>query len=143
MAKRGRPRKEAGPTIEYVSSKRPSAFDLKRFGIKPRPDKDYRWAAPNRVDEHKNLNKYSVYKAKEGETQNESGHVITKGGMVLMERHIDDAKESQARKIIRTQAQTKNVREMRRAEFERLSSKHGVDLHKHFLDKIEKYEDGG
>jgi hypothetical protein len=129
------------PSIEIGQQRRPSAFDLKRFNIKIDPSKDYRWADPKRVDEHKYLNGYEIHKAKDGEVHDESGHTRTKGNMVLMERNKDLARESTARKILRTEQQTRNVREMRREEIEKLSSKHGVDLHRHFMDKLEKIED--
>ena len=129
------------PTIEVGYQRRPSAFDLKKFGIKVDPSKDYRWAAPNRVDEHKYLHGYSIHKATDGEVHDENGHTRTKGDMVLMERNKDLARASQAEKILRTEQQTRSVREMRREEVEKLSRKHGIDLHRNFMDKLEKIED--
>ena len=140
MKRRGRPPKVKG-LIESGRSARPSAFDLRRFGITPDKNTDYRWSDPSRVDEHKFNDGYSVYNAKDGESKDESGHVRTKGNMVLMERPKELADESRASKILRTEQQTRAVRSMRRDEIEALSSKHGIDLHKHFLDKYEKLED--
>jgi hypothetical protein len=138
--KRGRPRKK-NPAIEAGYTKRPSAFDLKRFGITPDPNKAYRWSTPERVNEHKFTDGYQLYQAKGDETHDESGNVRTKGNMVLMERPMETEKQSQARKIVRTAHQKASVRENRREDFERLSSIHGIDLHKHFLDHLEKRED--
>jgi len=144
IKRRGRPPKHAKEAeqarVEVGYSKRPSAFDLGRFGIKKDPSKDYRWADPNRVDEHKNLHGYKIRQAREGETKDESGHTRTKGRMVLMERDINLARESKARKALRTEAQIRNVKDLRREDVERLSRKHGIDLHKHFLNKLEKIE---
>lgn len=136
--------KSKGPSIEMGYQKRPSAFDLQRFGIKPDDNKDYRWAAPDRVDEHKYLNGYSVHMAKSGEKGNEANAIETKGKMILMERSKDIAEESKARKVLRTEAQTRSARQIDRNYIERISSKYGVDVHK-IVENLEKKidEDGG
>jgi len=137
MKRRGRPPKK----IEIGYQKRRSAFDPSSFGVKENPIKDRRWSAPDRVDEHKWNDGYEVYQAKGGETKDASGHVVTKGRMVLMERSKDKARESRAEKVIRTEQKTRQVKELRREDIEKLSRKHGIDLHRHFLDKLEKRED--
>ncbi|MHC4951151.1 MAG: hypothetical protein ACYTEU_09240 [Planctomycetota bacterium] len=135
MKRVGRPPKKIN--ISDVSNLRPSAFDLKKFGINPDPAKDYRWSTPDRVEEHKHMHGYQLRQAKEGEKQDESGHARTKGNMVLMERPRSLAQQSQARKILRTEQRTRAVRDMTRTEVEKLSSKHGVDLHK-VLNHLER-----
>lgn len=133
------PKNESNLEVGY--QRRPSAFDLKRFGIKEDPNKEYRWSTPERVNEHKHLHRYEVHQAKDGEHGNESNAIETKGKMILLERDRSVADASRRDKILRTESQTRSVREMRREDFEKLSSKHGVDLHKHFMNKFEKLED--
>ena len=123
-------------TIELGNTyKRRSPFDFSRIGIKPDPNKDYRWVAPHRVDERKHSDGYSFTKPADGTTSSD-GHIKVKN-MFLMERPREMADQRRKEKDDFNRFRSSAVRTDLDDRVEALSSKHGVNLHKYV-----KSEDG-
>lgn len=110
--------------------RRRSPFDTKMHGIKPDPGKDRRWVDPKRIEERKHGSGYETVKPAETGVQTADRTVRTKGGMVLMERPIEKAIESQKEKEAFTRSRTQAAQEQMRDRVEDLSRKYGKNLHK-------------
>lgn len=120
----GRPKK----TIVEVGEKFiRSPFALHGKGITPDPTKAYRWVRPDRIDERKYNDGYSIVTGGSAA----DGTIRTKGNMVLMERSKDKDMEVAKEKELKVRRMTSAVKAGFREEVERLSSKHGVNLHKY------------
>lgn len=109
--------------------KRRTPFDFEGQGVKRDPNKSYRWVTKNRVDERKSSDGYSFYK---GQT-NASDGTFQARGMILMERPREMEEKSTKYKEYLTRAKSQATRSMLEEEAERLSSKHGRNLHKNFI----------
>ena len=102
-----------------------SAFSMGKHGVKSDVTKDYRWVDPNRIEERKYNDGYTFVKG----GPSEDGTYRTKGNMVLMERSRDKADESAREKREKTQRLSQGAKQSFRNQIEKLSSKHGMDLH--------------
>jgi len=112
--------------IEILENYNPSPFSLKSAGVTPDPTKEYRWVAPDRIDERKNSDGFSFVpngKAADGTYR-------TRGNMVLMFRSKDRAREAEMRQRIRTLEQTTSTKESFEQEVEKLCHKYDMNLHK-------------
>ena len=113
------------------SFKRKSPFDLKVHGVEARPDRDYRWVREDRVQERQNSDGYVKSSRKKDDLNKEP---INVKGMILMDRPKEMAEESRKYKEAETRARSQAVRHNLDEEVEKMSSKHGVNLHKYFYD---------
>lgn len=110
--------------------KRRTPFDFEVNGIKKDPTKAYRWVTKNRIEERKNTDGYQPVKALPG--HNTSDGYFHAKGMTLMERPKELEERSTKYKEHLTRTRSQATRSMLDNEAERLSSKHGRNLHKHF-----------
>jgi hypothetical protein len=123
--------KDGKDDIEFLGEvKRHSPFDPKNFGINSDPTKDRRWVDPKKIDERKYGAGYEFVKPPADQPQTADRRVRTKGGMVLMERPMEKAVQSQKRKEAVTRSRTQSAKNMFRDRVEQMSSETGRNLHK-------------
>ena len=118
------------PKIEVASNPYlRSRLDPRNFGITPKSDEDVRWVSDKRIEERKSQG-YTFVKPADGQPTNAEGN-IKFPGVVLMTRPKQLAEESRKRKEAETRYKSQQVRESIHHDVERLSSQHGIDLHKY------------
>lgn len=129
--------------VEFVWTARRARLDPKNYGVNPDQTKDRRWVAIKRVSERKFKDGFSLVSPdkiasdpKLKEFIDTSGGAIRYDNMVLMERPREIAEQSKREKEARTRQRTQAAKDSFRNEVEKLSSKHGMDLHK-FVEKME------
>lgn len=100
-------------------------LDLKRFGVKEDPTKEFRWVRKDSSEYAKQQRGYETVKS----DKSSDGSVGYKE-LVLMERSREAAVQEQKERETRARRQQQAAREELRERVEGLSSKHGRNLHK-------------
>lgn len=114
--------------IEFVYAQRISPFDTRALGVKPDPTKERRFVSQKMAERRVHANGYKPVTKDDGKTE------IRAEGMILMERPRELAEKSAKYKEQLTKARSQAVRSQLDEEAERLSEKHGRNLHKYFYD---------
>ena len=104
--------------------------DIRQFGVKMDPNKDYRWSRRDSVDKNKYEKGFEPVKS-----DKHSDGLLHYREMVLMERPKELAVKEQKERETKARRHQAAARESLREGVEGLSSKHGRNLHKYVTDE--------